>query len=398
MVSRISPGRFLDLQLTNAAARWSVGGNSDDEHDNNDLRRGGQAARGVHLQHPVPVLGGRGPRRGRHLRFHPRLVRRPRDRAGRWTSRTAASACRSTSRATCWPATGRPPCWWTSGAPRSSRPALLNVFTGQLGGAIADLAALIGEVVAVERVPITFDVVDGKGTIRIGDIAEAQLAPFLGADRGADVAARLGVLHDPRLAGLRRQGRELPPRREPARPARRRRARAERRAGLVPVRGLSRWRRRRSPHAPVTTPGSHSGPWAGACWLLLAGLAVHGPRPREPPRRGSEALATGRDPVLVLGLFAGAWLVMVGAMMLPTTVPMVRFYTRRHRTGRAPQPGAGRVPGRVLRGLAHVRRGWRCSATPGCTPWSSRGTGCTTTREWSSPGRSGWPGPPSSPR
>jgi hypothetical protein len=59
--------------------------------------------------------------------------------------------------------------------------ALLNVFTGQLGGAIADLAALIGEVVAVERVPITFDVVDGKGTIKIGDIAEAQLAPFLGA-------------------------------------------------------------------------------------------------------------------------------------------------------------------------------------------------------------------------
>ena len=47
--------------------------------------------------------------------------------------------------------------------------ALLSVFTGQLGGAVADLAALIGEVVAVERVPITFDVVDGKGEIRIGD-------------------------------------------------------------------------------------------------------------------------------------------------------------------------------------------------------------------------------------
>ena len=31
--------------------------------------------------------------------------------------------------------------------------ALLRLFTGQLGGAIADLAGLIGEVVAVERVP-----------------------------------------------------------------------------------------------------------------------------------------------------------------------------------------------------------------------------------------------------
>jgi hypothetical protein len=59
--------------------------------------------------------------------------------------------------------------------------ALQNVFTGQLGGALADFAALIGEVVAVEKVPITFDVVDGKGYIKIGDIAEARLAPFLGA-------------------------------------------------------------------------------------------------------------------------------------------------------------------------------------------------------------------------
>jgi len=59
--------------------------------------------------------------------------------------------------------------------------ALLGVFTGQLGGAVADLAALIGEVVAVEQAPITFDVVDGKGFIKIGDVAEAQLAPFQGA-------------------------------------------------------------------------------------------------------------------------------------------------------------------------------------------------------------------------
>ena len=34
--------------------------------------------------------------------------------------------------------------------------ALLRLFTGQLGGAVADLAGLIGEVVAVERVPIAF--------------------------------------------------------------------------------------------------------------------------------------------------------------------------------------------------------------------------------------------------
>ena len=37
------------------------------------------------------------------------------------------------------------------------------VFTGKLGGAVADLAALIREVVAVERVPITCTCVDGRG-------------------------------------------------------------------------------------------------------------------------------------------------------------------------------------------------------------------------------------------
>jgi hypothetical protein len=59
--------------------------------------------------------------------------------------------------------------------------ALLKVFTGQLGGAIADLAGLIGEVVSVERVPITFTVDEGKGWLRIGAIADAQLVPYMGA-------------------------------------------------------------------------------------------------------------------------------------------------------------------------------------------------------------------------
>jgi hypothetical protein len=59
--------------------------------------------------------------------------------------------------------------------------ALLAVFTGQLGGAIADLAALIGEVVGVERVPITFTVDKGKGTLLIGQAVRAELVPFTGA-------------------------------------------------------------------------------------------------------------------------------------------------------------------------------------------------------------------------
>ncbi len=59
--------------------------------------------------------------------------------------------------------------------------AMLNVYTGKLGGPVADLVALIGEVVSVERVPISFDVDEGKGTISIGDNAFAELEPYQGA-------------------------------------------------------------------------------------------------------------------------------------------------------------------------------------------------------------------------
>jgi hypothetical protein len=58
--------------------------------------------------------------------------------------------------------------------------ALLAVFTGKLGGAIADTASLIGEVVGVERVPITFTVEGGKGMLAIGERVQAQMAPFTG--------------------------------------------------------------------------------------------------------------------------------------------------------------------------------------------------------------------------
>jgi len=66
-------------------------------------------------------------------------------------------------------------------ASEEQQQALLKVFTGQLGGAIADLAGLIGEVVSVERVPITFAVDGGNGRLAIGSIAEAEMTPFQGA-------------------------------------------------------------------------------------------------------------------------------------------------------------------------------------------------------------------------
>ena len=67
------------------------------------------------------------------------------------------------------------------GASDEQQAALLSVFTGQLGGGIADLAGLIGEVVSVERVPITFTVDGGRGRLKIGEIADAEMAPYMGA-------------------------------------------------------------------------------------------------------------------------------------------------------------------------------------------------------------------------
>src|SRR5262245_19417573 len=59
--------------------------------------------------------------------------------------------------------------------------AILNVYTGKLGGPVGDLAKLVGEVVSVEKAPITFDVEGGKGTLRVGDVGYAELEPYKSA-------------------------------------------------------------------------------------------------------------------------------------------------------------------------------------------------------------------------
>ena len=69
------------------------------------------------------------------------------------------------------------------GATDEQQQALLDVWTGKLGGPMADLAQLVGEVVAVERVPVQF-LVEGKGVagrLAIGRSIEAELEPFTGA-------------------------------------------------------------------------------------------------------------------------------------------------------------------------------------------------------------------------
>jgi hypothetical protein len=58
--------------------------------------------------------------------------------------------------------------------------ALLKAFRGKLGGPLADVARLVGEEVAATRAPIKFTVVEGKGTLTIGDGIAAEMEPYRG--------------------------------------------------------------------------------------------------------------------------------------------------------------------------------------------------------------------------
>lgn len=60
--------------------------------------------------------------------------------------------------------------------------AILSVYTGKQGGPVGDMAQLIGEVAGVERVPITFEVREGRGQLRIGKAVSADMEPFTAPD------------------------------------------------------------------------------------------------------------------------------------------------------------------------------------------------------------------------
>lgn len=60
--------------------------------------------------------------------------------------------------------------------------AILDAYQGRLGGPLADLSGLVGEVVAVERAPITHEIHDGRGMLRVGAVISADIEPFKGPD------------------------------------------------------------------------------------------------------------------------------------------------------------------------------------------------------------------------
>ncbi len=86
---------------------------------------------------------------------------------------------------------GRPVVFYVADtATDEQQEALLAVWTGKLGGPVADLARLIGDVAGVERAPITFTVRGGRGSLKVGQTLNARLAPSQGAGDHA------GNMHD----------------------------------------------------------------------------------------------------------------------------------------------------------------------------------------------------------
>jgi len=60
--------------------------------------------------------------------------------------------------------------------------ALVDAYSGKLGGPLADLAGLVGEIIGVERAPIQHEVRGGKGTLHVGTVLSAEMEPYRSAD------------------------------------------------------------------------------------------------------------------------------------------------------------------------------------------------------------------------
>ena len=66
-------------------------------------------------------------------------------------------------------------CSSTSNASEEQADKLVKVFTGQLGGPMAGLAPLIGEVLGIERATIEIDHDGVRHSVRVGDAIDFEI-------------------------------------------------------------------------------------------------------------------------------------------------------------------------------------------------------------------------------
>jgi hypothetical protein len=74
-----------------------------------------------------------------------------------------------------------------SAGSEAQRDALVRAFSGKLGGPLADLAGLVGEVLGIETLPITHETTGGRGILRVQGVLEAEMAPYSGPDGSTTV-------------------------------------------------------------------------------------------------------------------------------------------------------------------------------------------------------------------
>jgi hypothetical protein len=75
-------------------------------------------------------------------------------------------------------------------ANQDQRDALTQIFSGQAGGHLANLAPLIGEVLGVKAAPIEYRAEGKRRSMRLGDFAEAEIEGLHGQDDGDVTIAR----------------------------------------------------------------------------------------------------------------------------------------------------------------------------------------------------------------
>ena len=229
--------------------------------------------------------------------------------------------------------------------------ALLDCFSGKLGGPLADLASLVGERVSVERAKIDHSIVDGAGTLKVEGKVDCTMQPYRGPD-GSITTLNNSIFStvpgSPAYVARADHQKVDMPRDRPVGAGGQERdpVRLEDRLPGRMTRGLPR---------PILV--GIAAAWAAAIAAQLAGAAAL--------LHHDSLLADGGPPLAVAALLSLlAWQVMIAAMMLPSSLPLVRLYRARIGAGAAAAARDGGVP-RRLRARVERRSGWpRSARTP----------------------------------
>ena len=313
-------------------------------------------------------------------------------------------------------ATGGPPSISTSGSRRRRRRRSSRCTRARRAGPVGELVKLIGEVVSVEKVPITFTVAgrprhDQAGRCRL--CGARAVRERLGRD---DDARGYRVLDRARRAGVRRQvaalqveereARHRPRHQGPQRAAKHVRVQrvarcaAElgppaaadsrlRRASMTtaerdsrPLPQLAARGRRAHARAVVLARAARRRCRGSALWTLEREPLWALPRARRLGRRRRARCAVPRDSAgrrrsFPLVLHAGAWVLMIAAMMLPTAFPLLAMFRRITGAVARTQGGSRRSssPASSSRGsrsaFSRMRPTRRCAGGAQATPGSS---------------------------